>query len=303
MVRVLAVCLFGIFLIGAHAESTVSTNDDDVTDIPTGSPSTTSTGAPITTTTTSSSTTSAPTSTTPAPVTTSAPPAEDQFYRVTENNITCIMFAADMKFTITYPLTDKSKTNTTTVAVPKANSKEVTVSSSGSCSVTEQYLMITWGPSNTPSDLRLLFNMTGEKWELVRTQAHFFMDEMNFYNASDRGLTLVVEGYYPGLSNVDVDTNSSFTCRAQVESNNFTGKVDSSESKFEVTSAVVGLELQAYNSQPNTNSLQQGMRCEADLMSDLVPIAVGCALAGLVLLVLISYLVGRRRRSAAYQSV
>jgi len=38
--------------------------------------------------------------------------------------------------------------------------------------------------------------------------------------------------------------------------------------------------------------------------SDIVPIAVGCALAGLVVVVLIAYLVGRRRsRQKGYQSV
>jgi len=44
--------------------------------------------------------------------------------------------------------------------------------------------------------------------------------------------------------------------------------------------------------------------CPADDASDVVPIAVGAALAGLVVIVLIAYLIGRRRsRSRGYQSV
>jgi len=35
--------------------------------------------------------------------------------------------------------------------------------------------------------------------------------------------------------------------------------------------------------------------CEKSISSDIVPIAVGCALVGLVAIVLIAYLVGRRR--------
>jgi len=35
--------------------------------------------------------------------------------------------------------------------------------------------------------------------------------------------------------------------------------------------------------------------CEKSSSSDIVPIAVGCALVGLVAIVLIAYLVGRRR--------
>lgn len=52
-----------------------------------------------------------------------------------------------------------------------------------------------------------------------------------------------------------------------------------------------------------SNLFFSAVHCTADNISDVVPIAVGCALAGLVVIVLIAYLVGRRRRSGAYQSV
>lgn len=46
------------------------------------------------------------------------------------------------------------------------------------------------------------------------------------------------------------------------------------------------------------------MQCPADDATDVVPIAVGGALAGLVIIVLIAYLVGRKRsRARGYQSV
>lgn len=51
------------------------------------------------------------------------------------------------------------------------------------------------------------------------------------------------------------------------------------------------------------NYTLSAVHCTADNTSDVVPIAVGCALAGLVVIVLIAYLVGRRKRSGAYQSV
>jgi lysosomal-associated membrane protein 1/2 len=38
--------------------------------------------------------------------------------------------------------------------------------------------------------------------------------------------------------------------------------------------------------------------CQAADSADIVPIAVGCALAGLVVIVLIAYLIGRRRSHA-----
>ena len=46
-------------------------------------------------------------------------------------------------------------------------------------------------------------------------------------------------------------------------------------------------------------------RCDADYVTNnIVPIAVGCALAALVLVVLIAYLIGRSRNNkGGYQSV
>lgn len=46
------------------------------------------------------------------------------------------------------------------------------------------------------------------------------------------------------------------------------------------------------------------IQCPADDATDVVPIAVGAALAGLVVIVLIAYLIGRKRsRARGYQSV
>lgn len=43
--------------------------------------------------------------------------------------------------------------------------------------------------------------------------------------------------------------------------------------------------------------------CQLDENSMLIPIAVGGALAGLVLIVLIAYLIGRKRSHAGYQTI
>ena len=44
--------------------------------------------------------------------------------------------------------------------------------------------------------------------------------------------------------------------------------------------------------------------CPEDVaISNIVPIAVGAALAGLVVIVLIAYLIGRRRTKRGYESV
>ena len=43
--------------------------------------------------------------------------------------------------------------------------------------------------------------------------------------------------------------------------------------------------------------------CQLDENNMLIPIAVGGALAGLVLIVLIAYLIGRKRSHAGYQTI
>lgn len=267
-----------------------------------------STAAPETTTPQPATTTPAPTPppTTAAPPTPTPHPSPDEFYRVTEDNVTCVMYGGDVSFSVSYAQTS-GKSGTATVKVPQPGNDDA--HSTGSCNASVsgiQFINITWGPTNTMSSFQLQFNSTdsNNKWMLINVDAKIFLDETTFHNATDAGRYLTVSGEFPGLNNVAVDTNSSLVCRAAVGSTNFTALVNATSAPgYTVTGNAVGIKLQAFNSIPNMKDLQQGMRCEADITSDLVPIAVGCALAGLVLLVLISYLVGRRRRAAAYQSV
>lgn len=55
---------------------------------------------------------------------------------------------------------------------------------------------------------------------------------------------------------------------------------------------------------PNANlSFSSVEECQLDENNMLIPIIVGAALAGLVLIVLIAYLSGRRRSHAGYQTI
>jgi lysosomal-associated membrane protein 1/2 len=66
---------------------------------------------------------------------------------------------------------------------------------------------------------------------------------------------------------------------------------------------ILNIQVQAYMN-TTTNTFGTAENCEAPHNSDIVPIAVGCALAVLVIIVLVAYLIGRRRsRQQGYQSV
>lgn len=79
---------------------------------------------------------------------------------------------------------------------------------------------------------------------------------------------------------------------------------DSGEKLNNVTFTARRVQFDAFRSANiSMNVFQESLDCSYK-PSDVVPIVVGCALAGTVLLVLIAYLVGRRRnRARGYQSV
>jgi len=68
---------------------------------------------------------------------------------------------------------------------------------------------------------------------------------------------------------------------------------------------IANLQVEAFQDHPNTRpTFSAPSVCPADDVTDIVPIAVGASLAALVVVVLIAYLIGRRRsRSRGYQSV
>jgi lysosomal-associated membrane protein 1/2 len=71
------------------------------------------------------------------------------------------------------------------------------------------------------------------------------------------------------------------------------------------TIRLTDLKFLAHGERPSDDDFGYATECDADFTnSDIVPIAVGCALAALVVIVLIAYLIGRKRsRQKGYQSV
>lgn len=95
-----------------------------------------------------------------------------------------------------------------------------------------------------------------------------------------------------------IDSGASYKCLSSIKIN-FT---EVNEPTVLVEAIVKDFRYQAFVAKDGFNSER---RCGADFgTSDIVPIAVGCALAALVVIVLIAYLIGRRRsRQKGYQSV
>jgi len=287
------VLLFVFLLIGVcHADTTNSTLD----------PSTTQEPDPTDVPTTEDPTPD-PTTPDPTPTTTSAPePASSNYFVLYENDVPCIMVTGDLRLTVQYTDTKKaSRKSVIEVPVPSVNSS---VEVSGVCKrENASYIVLSWSENN----FTLTFNLTSPKtWELSDVQLKYKINAKDLPNSPDADLYLHANGTLPGLSHRSVPVNKSLSCRSMVESSAFSGKVAGSNETYKVTATAIGYRFQAFNENPVNGSavvLQDGLQCYQDDTSDLIPLAVGCALAGLVLIVIVAYLLGRRRRASAYQTV
>lgn len=90
-----------------------------------------------------------------------------------------------------------------------------------------------------------------------------------------------------------VPQGMSYHCNRQ-QTLNATEAIDDDEEEFVSQIMFSKVQWQAFHDRAN-EGYDLAKDCDAIDTPDIVPIAVGCALAGLVVIVLLGYLVGRRR--------
>ncbi|XP_065332415.1 lysosome-associated membrane glycoprotein 1-like [Cloeon dipterum] len=259
------------------------------TTVETTTPAATTTPATTTTsTTTTTTTTPKPTTTTaaPAPAPTTPAPAQIGNWNVTDkNNITCMMLQATIQISVTYTTAD-NKTAVANMTVPAVGS-----SASGSCENNEtQSISISWTPADLEQTLSDKIDIT---FSLNTTTKAYHVSKLAvsvYPNPTDKKLVV--------LESEDVELppipfGMSYRC--------------SPAEKFNLTEnsilEVSDLQVQAFHTATD-GKFGSASECQAGDTADIVPIVVGCALAGLVVIVLIAYLVGRRRsRQSGYLSM
>ncbi|XP_070150254.1 lysosome-associated membrane glycoprotein 1-like [Polyergus mexicanus] len=253
---------------------------------------TTSTSAPTTTSTPKPTTTAVPGTTTPTPVsTTPLPPPSTGKWKVQQDNKLCIIVQMAAQFNVSY-------TNTT-MSFHKVMDIPSNSNATGNCGESEQNVTLSWG-SQDNSTLTVQNNFT----------LHFIKNETNkLYSLHHLEISLAAEKTPTDKSNKTVTLihmapqfstglSNSYRCLKEQSLNlNFKGGNDTvGELK------VSNLQFQAFRND-NTTIFGLAKDCSFDT-PDIVPITVGCALAGLVVVVLIAYLVGRRRsQSRGYLSM
>lgn len=252
-----------------------------ITSIPPSAKTTTS-PAPPTTSSTPQTTTAAPVTSTVAP--TPVPPPSQGKWIVNSTGKVCIIIQMAAQFNISYNTTENKKAYTL-FDLPTTNGSTKAL---GVCGAEEQNVTLTWMTNRNQSQDNFTLHFVKNE-----TTSHYSLHHMElqlpasaFPNANFSESVLLIHqqpSFATALSN-------SYRCIKQQTldlkgSNNVTGHITVSD-----------LQFQAFRSDNNT-TFALAKDCAFDV-PDVVPIAVGCALAGLVVIVLIAYLVSRRRSQA-----
>ena len=246
------------------------------------------------TTTTPKSTT---TTTKPAPTTTSSPdivpttpstpvvpPGTPGKWVVNGTTKVCVVLQMAVSFNVSYDVNHTISYKTFDMPIDN-----VTTTATGSCGSLEDQLTLTWSAkniSNGSMTLHFVKNDTTKHYSLHHLEV--ILSPADFPNATFKQPIVLVHNE----SNFIVGVSNSYRCLKQQKLD--LKRNDTKESAGYLS--VSGLQFQAFKAD---NSTVFGLAKDCAFETpDVVPIAVGCTLTGLVIVVLISYLIARRRNQA-----
>nr|XP_006639363.2 PREDICTED: lysosome-associated membrane glycoprotein 1 [Lepisosteus oculatus] len=230
--------------------------------------SATTTSAPKTTPVTTT-----PVTTTPVPTMAPGNPLPGN-YNVTNQNGTCLLAAMGLQLNFTYFSAVRNKTVQDIV-----NLQPNVTKSSGSCEASSATLILMYERTNLTFTFTL--NSTVKKYHLSALGVDASLPDMTAPFSASNATLDVLRG----------TLGKSYMCNSKqtlVVSDRF---------------SVNTFRLQVQPFGVSNNQFGAAEECQLDEDNMLIPIIVGAALAGLVLIVLIAYLIGRKRSHAGYQTI
>ncbi|CAD1475961.1 unnamed protein product, partial [Heterotrigona itama] len=197
----------------------------------------------------------------------------------------CIVVQMSVMFNISY-INDNNRKSFMVFDVPTDN---VTTKASGSCGKLEQTLTLEWASKNiTNGSMTLHFMKNDTENDYSLHHLEVVLPPTDFPNTTlNTSVTLVHEA-----PDFVVKLSNSYRCLKQQMLNLKQNNTDETSGYLTIS----GFQFQAFKVD-NSTIFGLAKDCAFDT-PDVVPIAVGCALAGLVIIVLIAYLIGRRRNQA-----
>ncbi|XP_070689424.1 lysosome-associated membrane glycoprotein 1a [Pempheris klunzingeri] len=220
--------------------------------------------------------TTARTTTTPAPAPTPAGTPERGTYSVKNGNGTeCLLAQMGLQLNVSYFSLSQNKTIQDLV-----NLAPNLTSASGSCEASSATLVLTQEQTTT-INFTFTLNSTSNKYHLSAiTLLANWPDMTAPFSASNTSLDYLRS-----------TVGRSYMCNAE-------------QTLFVVAAFSLNtFRLQVQPFDVTTNQFASAEECQMDQDQMLIPIIVGAALAGLVLIVLIAYLIGRKRSHAGYQTI
>ncbi|XP_033236946.1 lysosome-associated membrane glycoprotein 1 [Drosophila pseudoobscura] len=284
----------------SSSSTSTSTTTTTTTAAPTTSTTTvktsTSSSSTSTTTTTSTSTSTSTeppkTTTTPAPVpTTTHAPQPYPAPSVGTWNATCILLTMAAQLNFTYETKDGKMAHGLFNIPPNA-----TIGDSVCDSQSIQSIQLSWGPVTSVQSMVMQFDNKNATTVLSSIQIHFSVITEDYPDAKENQTLQLI---HRGSEEFKTPEKMSYHC-TRPQKLNLTETVDL---KPEIGwLSVSNVQAEAFRG-ANASGFSTVHDCDSSETSDVVPIAVGIALAALILVVLISYLCVRRRSiSRGYMS-
>ncbi|NXJ98156.1 LAMP1 protein, partial [Corythaixoides concolor] len=224
--------------------------------------------------TTPKQTTSQVPTTSPAPTASPPNPAVGK-YNVTGPNGTCVLAYMGLQLNITYLKKDGK------MGLDLLNFMPPNTTSSGSCDNTSAFLNLTFEKT------RVVFHFA-----LNASAGKFFLQGVNI------STTLPSEAKVPKF---EASNNSMSELRATVGNSYKCSMEENLQVTDKALVNVFDVQIQVFKIEGDKFGAVE--ECQLDENNMLIPIIVGAALAGLVLIVLIAYLIGRKRSHAGYQTI
>ncbi|KAL3310260.1 hypothetical protein Ciccas_011176 [Cichlidogyrus casuarinus] len=283
--------------------TTTTTTTEAPAPTTTEAPKTTTTEAPKTTTTEAPKTTTTETpktTTTAMPITTPSPEPEVPTYVVKDDKgEVCI--AVQTYSSLKIPYVDKNNVTQNQDFDLKTNH----ISATGDCSGNETSSMVLkWRPENATTDWEL-------KIDFAKMEQAMAAGEKPTYGASHITLSYFVESsVFPDAkedSHVQVAAEGAFF-KAKI-GNYYSCKMEetlklNSKNDTIVLMHTKDIKVEAFYASKGETFLGSAESCPGDSpTSSLVPILVGVGLAVMILVALVVFLIGSRRRAAVYESI
>lgn len=284
-----------------EVEKKKTTTTPTTTTTTTAAPTTTSTKAPDTTTSTTTTvpTTKAPdTTTTPSPNTTTPKPTptptpHPQPYpepSIGTWNSSCIMLKMAAQLNFTY--VNKTNNLTTTLYNIPADAK---VHDANCDNNVTQVMQINWGPAEAQSMMSVTFEMKNKTAQMSMIMFSLPLTADRFPDAKENETAVLIHRGF----DFSAPAKMSYHC-TRSQKFNLTETIIDKDVMGTLT--VHDVQVEAFR-KGNSTGFSTVHDCDSVETSDIVPIAVGIALAALITIVLVAYLCARRRSvSRGYMS-